>query len=132
MLFSVTSSLNFFQASWYRLCLSNWKRDQKLPRRALKLPGQPPKLPGAFGRGGAASPGPARPSEGRRRAAGRARSRRERAEAVAAAMSRLREEDDPYVVEEPSDEERALSRCLSEHAEGGRGLPFPSAARWGR
>lgn len=29
-------------------------------------------------------------------------------------MSRLREEDDPYVVEEPSDEERALSRCLTE------------------
>lgn len=54
------------------------------------------------------------PGEGRRRAAGRARSRRQRAEEAAAAMSRLREEDDPYVVEEPSDEERALSRCLTE------------------
>lgn len=32
---------------------------------------------------------------------------------LAAAMSCLREEDDPYLVEEPSDEERALSRCGS-------------------
>lgn len=40
-------------------------------------------------------------------------------------MSRLREEDDPYVVEEPSDEERALSRCLELPAGGGLG---PEAA----
>lgn len=36
-----------------------------------------------------------------------------------AAMSCLREEDDPYVVEEPSDEERALSRCWRAPAAGG-------------
>lgn len=40
-------------------------------------------------------------------------------------MSRLREEDDPYVVEEPSDEERALSRCLTEGRRAAGGCRFP-------
>lgn len=48
-----------------------------------------------------------------------------------AAMSCLREEDDPYVVEEPSDEERALSRCLELPAGvGGLGPRSPPGVCW--
>lgn len=94
---------------------------------ALEQPGPRcgPVLGGGGGsRGGAgtrARPGGAGPPEAAG-APGRGRAWLRKRTRSGGTMSRLREEDDPYVVEEPSDEERALSRCLELLAGGGPGL----------